>query len=1603
VLIPAEKLPAELQRASTGVLVKLPQADFEARVQQAARAIESGQYPPRLLETRYRARLLPNGALAGTGQWKINHSVPGAGLLPITTLNLALTRARLDGADALLGELEGKELLLLVEGQGEHQAAIDWTARGEPGPAGLRFRLEVPPCPLASVELELPSDRLLELTADNGLVSASRPAGEGSRLWRVECPSRSQVDFLVRRSAERGPVAPLVLARLHTQQNINLDQLDADFDFTLDVVRGGIRDFFFDCDPALRPVSVSIRNTELETWEWQPPAGPEKAARLQFQLPEALQAGTLAVRIHCLAPAELASWRCPAVQPEGATLQDENLTLTIAPGIQVDNWQPGDFELVRLDEEPGGGQVLNLKAAGPGPAEKRASSQIEDGAPGKAAARRPRARLRLQQPQAEVREILWWQVARQGQLLTVSLAYEGLRGSLLRLPVRLPAGWKVERVEATPAGAIRQWVVVPAGEGWSRLLLEPLHALHAGQSIIVTLTLRAGFEQASATSRLPLPEIVPERNQVSETILAVGLDRSYEAQVQLKSPIEMDASPARQATSQPGKESSLMLPTAAALSRAPWGDRVPDYFYRSRQQPIRGEIVVRSREAQPGAKTEQPLFGSEGGREAIQLAPSARVDRAELVTSVPTAGGLLHRYEFTLRNWKQSTLAILLPAASQLQTVRIDDHWLVNQPIGRATSEGVALDLPVPSGGSSHTFRLTYFQETAPWQFWTDWNLSVPTLPLQPLKFERRWQLPQGLALLGEPGFADLSNFSGRPASAEGKSPSSASDRIVVVRRDRLQGIGWGLTVLFGLLVWQGKRLARQVRYFLLILWLAFSILGLLWLPAGLREIIWPPLHSGLAVAGCWYLSTAVRSRVPAPRSIAAAAFFLGCWMFSIESRSAAPGSETVWLLPSTNEARREVLVRPGLLEQLDAMINQGRMQRLGAVLLKAAYEGRAAGDHAEFQADFQAQCFCDGPVQLALPLAGIDVRDVKLDDRASVQPQVLQEPDKGYLLPIRGRGVHTIRVQFWVTLPSGDQHELHFAIPPLAQSHLTWSVPGPVQYLVAVSARGAQTVRAESGSSRLEADLGRLPACQIRWRLQGKAPAAAQLEARELYFWELRPQRSRLLGVLQYRIRQGSTDTIAMVLPPSLEVRHVDVDAWPSTARAPRLRDWFVREQGGERRLELHFQLPLSEGVQVNLELVPLKPKKTAVTMPLPRPEGVAATTADSFLAYRVDGAGSELADFAGVSAVEPQAFLTEWQATEMEDPGPPEHAFRFRRAAGSTPMLRLRIRPPDGLPRCSQKLLWRLGSEIIGFEAGIKLQAGQTPLAVLEWQVPQGLHFTGVRGPQVRSWSLTRSRLQVWLRKSVPEATLELAGWLARPASAAAENFQLPVLIPLGTLPPESSVEVVVPEGFFLKPTRLQKLAPSRSDQSRNNDLTFVAHEADYHGEFQIQPAPALNRPIPSQPAPRAAGAAQESPRRADASRSAGQPPATRAQEKPASEDAAARPVSSQAAAPAAAVGLLAGDHFYRAIAGTGLVLVLVSIASLLPWFPRLVQIILALWPEQIAMLGFAAWLGLAKNPVCLIPIALGLAARLGYVMVFILEKKRNRRPIPGSVPSK
>jgi hypothetical protein len=589
IIVPADRIAAELERVRQGVLVQQPRAEFEALVKQAADALKRGKNPPRLTQAHYRARLMGVN-LVGSGEWKIFNPTTASAILPMPALNLALSRVKVGAGDAIMGDLDGKALGLFLptQEQGAIAAALaprspplapgplavtfDWTLRGGQEAGGLHFELQIPPCPVASLELTLPRDATVSVSRSVAVLSQQEADDVArQRVWRLDFTDRSTVDLIIHHAEDPLPNRAFIVTTLTSTQRLTPERLRADFEFQVEVQHRPIRQLLLDVDPQLEPFEVSLRNLGVKEWKIIQPAEAgeksEKAPLAQHRPHRTLvvelrepAGGTLpALRVRCLA--RLASdqpWSSPWMRLRDAAVQGETLKLEISPDVRLENWAPGDFRLVQASTAPDGSQLLNL-----------VGTEIRRGA----ALRRPAARVRTQGVDFLARQRTWWQIGTQGSSLTAEILYEVNRGNLIELPVVLPGGWQVNDVTMEPRELLRNWVLVSSGDR-SSVVVDLHRALTPRQQGRLTIRLHSsqGRSLPSSATAFEFPELAPPQPCVRENTLAIKIDPVFEATVLRAS-----------------------VPASTADAAGPWGLVQPTFSFNARNQPVSGLLRVARR------------------------------------------------------------------------------------------------------------------------------------------------------------------------------------------------------------------------------------------------------------------------------------------------------------------------------------------------------------------------------------------------------------------------------------------------------------------------------------------------------------------------------------------------------------------------------------------------------------------------------------------------------------------------------------------------------------------------------------------------------------------------------------------------------------------------------------------------------------------------------------------------------------------------------------------------------------------------------------------------------------------------------------------------
>lgn len=687
----------------------------------------------------------------------------------------------------------------------------------------------------------------------------------------------------------------------------------------------------------------------------------------------------------------------------------------------------------------------------------------------------------------------------------------------------------------------------------------------------------------------------------------------------------------------------------------------------------------------------------------------------------------------------------------------------------------------------------------------------------------------------------------------------------LIVRQEMVPGIGVGVAALLCLIFWRTNLSNPRRRLALLLFWLAVGGLTMLWLPTSLQGLAWWPLVAGSVIAFVWYLWSAGRNlptseTAPPPPTVerggAVAGILALICAAGLGSQAAGPETWTVFVLPGPENIPEKltVLVPSDLLKQLDAVGQRTEASPQDVVVLSAMYESQINKDACEVRAVFQIYCSADEPRFFTLPLDGVQLQEDLLLDGARAYATAAPAPQMGYVLRVKDRGVHTIRARFQVSVQAqGEDRSMRFVAPALLQNQLRLEAPVGARYVQAQvgqgPARGAQQISTDpAGKVHLEADLGRPSALlqpsvpiQVRWRQEGPAARPPVVQVTEAYLWHLRADASTLTALLRWNITQAPLTRLNVHLPDELEVQSTELGNL-STGGPVRLKSALVVGEKGKRRLQIDFSGPVMGEVPITLQLVPARPFPSSAELPLPAPQ--AEPSVDPVLAaYRLEGLEGRVTEIRGMVSHPPEKFADAWKKLGQGDRLVPTRAFSFPRRSGAAPLLRLQMNMPPTRGSATQEVAWKVNLQQAEFRATVRLHVPNEDLAYLEWDAPGVDTITSVSGPDVRHWTRTGTRVQIWFQRSWARTEVQLAGWLPlRPSPKGGPVvFALPVFRLSSSLEPRTIVRLISGSDATLLLTDHANLQPLPDLRSTDQDLAFVATQPSYRASFQVRPATA------------------------------------------------------------------------------------------------------------------------------------------------------------------
>jgi hypothetical protein len=847
-------------------------------------------------------------------------------------------------------------------------------------------------------------------------------------------------------------------------------------------------------------------------------------------------------------------------------------------------------------------------------------------------------------------------------------------------------------------------------------------------------------------------------------------------------------------------------------------------------------LITAARAVQAGSGREQ-TFGEALERLTLdQLAETDTlvVDATALDEAGVTPGTHLPR-SASVPFWESLDLAYVpCRAAPLLTTRRQRDSWAAAGALPAAIEYAVAQST---ASGAEPSGR---FRRAANWL-----RLSAAST--------RSAIRPTIAAPLLSPGWTEWETVEG---SREGD--------LLVVREDISLPAGLVLAALLFVVLVRARKGPVRVRLVFLLVWLGLSGAGYLWLPASVRALAGPSLLFVVLVGGCWYFWVAVRglpaSKSPSTRrsglrGAAVASLILGLGVIGLIARAAppVPAAPVVLIVEEEGHDEATAVVARDFLTRVDRLA-AGIPH--GGVILSANYQASVDGESVLFVADLTVHNFEEGPTTLALPFAGVRLQDDGLLDGARAYVVSAPVAQGGFVVKVEKPGDHTLRLRFSVgVLSTGAEREVQFSAPRIPQCRVTMNEPTGATFFQAPARQGSLSREAgvvERGvPARFVIEQGRGGGpILLRWRQDEPTATAPQIQVREAYLWDLRPDAAILSAVLRYSVTRGAPTSFAIDLPESLEPQGVKAQPMPGRTLPP-LKSWRVSEdhswwlpQGtSHRRLWVEFTAPVSGVFYLLPDFVPRRPLGPLPTLVLPDPVGAVHEMA--FFAYRAEGVQARVERPGRLTGALPpttvpyRTFVDLWLAGR-DAPPTPTAVYTAQRDPGGAPFLQLQLGLESRSAKGTQEIKWTIGQRQAEMNAVVRLVEGEPPL--LEWEVPTDVTVTGV-GPRdaVRYWSQSGNRVQAWLSRSPSGVDLRITGWKDLTPEKEGARFDLPRVRLVSPAVPTTALRLSVPAELALTPVEIGTLVALPDAPAGERELSYSPRVPQYGGRFLIRPATA------------------------------------------------------------------------------------------------------------------------------------------------------------------
>lgn len=1384
----------------------IPLNEFNKTLQRAQAVANAQRNLPWLQSARYEAELT-GLELTGTVELSIYnpHAVAAWTKLHPWVLPLKAGGKTTPGQIRTQGD---RNLGLLIGANQSETRKLSWGVQGEERNDGRWFSLQLPACPLATLQVTVPTPYRLDWPGHRQQLSGPFAVeGTTSRRWQLQLggEARQEVQFVVREPFEQRLQA-WTEARLDADFVVGTQQVQVRYEIDLQRWHERLRSLSMDLPAGVQVKSAVLRLLGTDTpLSWQA-NGP---GAMSLAMPETTeQRATIVLdAVSIWKPGERLSFGLPTLR--GVTSIKPTIRVVTDPAQPMVDWKWGDYYPVqspqrdRSLESPA--EVLTL------------APRLVTGTQ---ALQTPSAVQSQRVSELTYVQDAWWHLGQQSNQLLVRSAVTFGQEQPEILSWHVPEGWAVKDVTGDTATPIRTWAW-HAGQplevqlAWSSRPVK-------GVTLTVRLEPRVPFVQSVDPRMMTVPMLTPVLPGRFTGCYAITLERQGVLQ-----PVSLKViKPLGTRAAWPADRPTLWLGFIAI---------VPDLCWQVQDAAAQGSVQVQDWPSTVRASltTELQESGADHRIEyRIRLQPVAGSVKSFPIRFTSPVSGL---------EWKALTSGAAPAQWKAIDTERGDLSWPIElkQTCEWQASIPWSPGSPVPLISSPLAFDGVYKQGTAwhapqgmeevepvgrQWRYDDKSTSPVPVRQrttlvqlIDPMvttkingniaesEYQARVEAHADPVTIRFPVEAQVIEVEiqgkARALSQEVVLGATDKDEIVRVRyrsrvisrlglaawqpvmpewnveaaptprqrivRDQPVVDVWGVAqdsgelsdraVLPGMnvVVWMSRQtfVATAILLGLLSWWSARSI-KLVWILIAMMTIY---LCALMVSSNWWVLIVAVGIGVfmanrgawlkRLPRPAVGSVLLLLVIVSSDALAQNERAFELVYLIPGEKgqPASTRVMVNATLWKQMQTL---AKANSAGSHqrwwISEGQTEGKLVGQRLRLSSTWNVTTEGDELVELPWPMEHAP-ESVRVDD-VPVQAQLAGGAFgwRQFAIPVHKAGHHSVRIE-WDAPIRFNQTE--------SQAQL--KLPGaPMQSLRIETVPAGMQLSGSSGAWRLEeqgqsstlvAEVGFARNITLSWSSSSKESAKSTVDAGVLY--EHRMHQTLVHAVLAYHVESGKLDQMTLELPAAWRVKNLTVVGELQAAITPRVKKWRMNALEGRQRLTVQLQRPVSGTVHLLLEMLAARQWQSR-TVPLVGIDTPGVPQEHSFVAYLADCVVVKpLGTLAPVRAEEVE-FARAWLPSLSSLPA---SAISKGRSSSDT-TVNMQLLPLSGELNVRTVGEILLDAQDVTYQLQVEVADALRSVVYLQGEVDSGITITEVVGENVVRWhqssakGLEPSQLVIW-----------------------------------------------------------------------------------------------------------------------------------------------------------------------------------------------------------------------------------------------------------------